>query len=151
MRVFQKLYYKRSQDKPILFSGDEDNLVEGDSLRFYGKLYIDENLQQEVADTEIEYQIVHIRDDKTVLMNTSNEYTFNKLGNVLPTGTILFEGRIVSPNFQLNDDTVQPYTTVPAVLSLFDSSHNYKYSYGMSNFEMVGDGIGHVLIDINIL
>ena len=50
---------------------------------------------------------------------------FNKLDNLMPTGTILFEGRIMSPNFKLVKGNVQPYSTVPAVLSLFDSSHNY--------------------------
>lgn len=151
MKVYQQLYYKRVMDKPILKSGDPNNLNVGDSLIFYGKLYIDESLKQEVADTKIVYEILLINDDGTVLMNNSNEYTFNKLDNLMPTGTLLFEGRIMSPNFKLVKGNVQPYSTVPAVLSLFDSSHNYLYSYGMSHYEINGNGIGQIIIDIDIV
>ena len=61
MKVYQQLYYKRVMDKPILKSGDPNNLNVGDSLHFYGKLYFDESLKQEVADTKIVYEILLIK------------------------------------------------------------------------------------------
>ena len=151
MNIQQILYYKRVEDKPILKSGDPNKLNVGDSLHFYGKLYLDEQFLEEVADTLIEYDVLLIRNDGSVLMNTSNEYTFNKLNNLMPTGTLLFEGRVLAHDFRIDNGNVQPYITEPAVLSLFDSSHNYLYSYGMSDYVIKGNGIGQITISINII
>jgi hypothetical protein len=151
MNIQQKLYYKRVENKPILKSGDPSKLDVGDSLHFYGKLYIDQQFLEEVADTQIEYEVLLIKNDGTVLMNTSNEYTFNKLNNLMPTGTLLFEGRVLAHDFRVDNGNVQPYSTEPSVLSLFDSSHNYLYSYGMSDYIINGAGIGEITIRIIIV
>ena len=151
MNIQQKLYYKRADDKPIIKSGDQTKLYVGDSLHFYGKLYLDESFLVEVADTQIEYEVLLIRNDGTVLMNTSNQYTFNKSNNLMPNGALLFEGRVLAHDFRVDNGHVQPYITEPTVLSLFDSSDNYLYSYGMSDYIIKGNGIGEVTIDINVV
>jgi hypothetical protein len=41
MNMVKTLYYKRVTDRPILKTGDPNNLDVGDVLHFFGKLYID--------------------------------------------------------------------------------------------------------------
>jgi hypothetical protein len=151
MNIQQKLYYKRADDKPIIKSGDQTKLHVGDILHFYGKLYLDESFLVEVADTQIEYEVLLIKNDGKVLMNTSNEYRFNTSNNLMPDGSLLFEGRVLAHDFKVDNGHVQSYITKPAVLSLFDSSENYLYSYGMSGYIIKGNGIGEVTIDINVV
>ena len=151
MNVLKTLYYKRVTDRPILKTGDPNNLDVGDVLRFFGKLYIDESRYEEVADTIIEYEILLQKEDGSVLMHTSNEYIFNNLEDKMPTGTLLFEGRILSNSFNISEDKVQSYTTKPAILSLMDGTDNFTNSYGLSHYKMIGEGLGEITIDINMI
>jgi hypothetical protein len=146
MNMLKTLYYKRVIDRPILKTGDPNNLDVGDVLRFFGKLYRDESRNEEVADTVIEYEILLLKDDGSVLMHTSNEYIFNNLG-----GALLFEGRILSHSFNIIEGKVQSYTTEPAILSLMDGTDNFTNSYGLSHYKMIGEGLGVIVIDINTL
>lgn len=146
MNVLKTLYYKRVTDRPILKTGDPNNLDVGDVLRFFGKLYIDKSRNEEVADTVIEYEILLQKDDGSVLMHTSNEYIFNNL-----EGTLLFEGRILSNNFNISERQVQSYTTEPAILSLMDGTDNFTNSYGLSHYKMIGEGLGEIVLNINTL
>lgn len=149
MNINQKLYYKRSYDKPILKSGDQNNLKVGDVISYHGNLYLDEFFLKQVANTHIQYEILLILNNNTVLMNTSNEYTF--VNNSMPSGTLLFEGRVLAHNFRIDNSEFQTYSTEPAVLSLFDSSDDYLYSIGMSDYVINGQGTGHVNIHISVI
>jgi hypothetical protein len=69
----------------------------------------------------------------------------------MPSGTLLFESRILSNNFNIREGKVQSYTTEPAILSLMDGTDNFTNSYGLSHYKMIGEGLGEIVININMI
>ena len=142
-KIHNTFYYKRDLTKNISMSRNIKNLKVGDVIEFYGKLYDSKKYTKEVANTIIQYKILLITNNG-VLIQTSNKYIFN-------SGTIYFMGNIFSDNFDINDNIVEPYNVKTSVLSFVKGTKKFSDVVGYSKYKVTGNGIGEVMIDIEII
>ena len=120
--------YKRDMNVPIICNYQTPNRITvGDTFDFVGHLYLN-NVQ--VAKADIKYEIVSIKND--ILIYATTRYNFNN-------NKFVFAGKIESPNFNIINGVVQPYTTVLASLTNTQSNHPRS-----SFYEITGNGVGNV-------
>jgi len=138
----RKFYYKRNQK---LSPNSKNKLKVGDLFEFQGKLYDDDKHTKELATTHITYKINKILTNGIVI-ETTNEYIFNE-NNKYGSGILVFKGKIFSPDF----DKGMSYKTEPNMLLVKKGTKNYKDSFGYAKYVIDGNGVGDVVINIDIL
>ena len=142
-KLNKTFFYKRDLVKNISMSRSIKNLKVGDVIEFYGNLYDSKKYTKEVAKTIIQYKILLITQNG-VLIETSNKYIFD-------VGTIHFMGNIFSTSFDIKDNIVHPYKVKTSILSFIEGTKKFRNSFGYSKYKITGNGIGEVVIDVELI
>jgi len=123
--------YQRDINIPVICNyQNPNNVTVGDTYDFEGNLY-DNN---KVAKALIHYEITQII-GKNVYIRATTTYVF------INNNISIFTGDIISPNFNILNGKVQPYTTNLA--TLYNSQSPNPLS---STYQIIGNGIGNVTI-----
>jgi len=141
--ITKTLFYKRNLEKKYIISRNIKNLKVGDSIKFFGELYSNKKYIKVIAKTIIEYKILLINSNG-VLIENNNKYIF-------PNGTLYFIGNIFSSNFNIENNIVKPYNIKSSILSFNKGTRKYSNGYGYSKYKIIGNGLGEIKINLNIL
>jgi hypothetical protein len=146
--VKTNLYYKRDLMKDVVKHMKGKSIDIGDSFDFQGNLFKDKDNKYMIASTKIVYKILHKINNGFVIGIKLNAKFNNDCS--MGTGTLVFEGRIYSPDFNvISGKVVTNYHTEIGYLSLIKSNKDFEGAYGITKYSIVGtSGILNMNIEI---